>query len=99
MYLENIKILNYGAIEDLTYKLPFNENGTPQPTVLVGKNGVGKTLLLANIIHSLIEMKRKVFRETPEVTENKFYRMGTKEYIREENNYSYIDYTLTFAAK
>ena len=95
MYLENIEIENYGAIEKLSYTMPFNENGNPQPVVLIGKNGVGKTLLLSNIIHALIEQKRKVYDNIPEVSENKYYRLGSKAYIREGANHSYIYYNFT----
>ncbi|GMO29317.1 MAG: hypothetical protein Ta2B_10290 [Termitinemataceae bacterium] len=92
MYLDEIRILNYGAIEDLSYKMPFNANGNPQPVVLVGRNGVGKTLLLSNIIHTLIEMKRKVYTELKEVDGDNYYRVGSKSYIKNGKNYSYINY-------
>jgi predicted ATP-binding protein involved in virulence len=95
MYLEEMRIINYGAIEDLSYKFSFNDDGTPMPIVLVGRNGVGKTLLLSNIIHSLIQMKRQQYNELPEVDGTKYYRVGTKEYIKTEKNYSYINYKYT----
>ena len=34
MYLEEINIENYGSIEKLKYKMPFNENGNPKPLVI-----------------------------------------------------------------
>jgi predicted ATP-binding protein involved in virulence len=95
MYLEEMKILNYGAIENLSYKFHFNDDKTPMPIVLVGRNGVGKTLLLSNIIHSLIEMKRQQYNELPEVDGINYYRLGEKEYIKNGKNYSYIDYKYT----
>ena len=58
MYLKEINIENYGSIKKINYKLPFYENGNPKPLVLIGKNGSGKTLLISNIVHALIEMKR-----------------------------------------
>jgi predicted ATP-binding protein involved in virulence len=95
MYLEEMRILNYGAIEDLSYKFSFNDDGTPMPIVLVGRNGVGKTLLLSNIIHSLIEMKRQQYNELSEVDGTNYYRLGTQEYIKNGKNYSYINYKYT----
>lgn len=92
MYLEEINIENYGSIEKINYKLPFKENGNPKPLVLIGKNGTGKTLLISNIVHSLIEMKRICFDEIPETDKNHFYRLGSKEYIKSGTNYSYINY-------
>lgn len=55
MYLKEIEIQNYGAIENLKYSFPFDETGNPLPVILIGKNGSGKTLVLSNILHSLIE--------------------------------------------
>lgn len=92
MYLEEINIENYGSIEKLNYKLPFYDNGNPKPVVLIGKNGSGKTLLISNIVHSLIEMKRRCFNEIPETDETNYYRLGSKGYIRNGQEYSYIKY-------
>lgn len=92
MYLKEINIENYGGIKKINYKLPFYENGNPKPLVLIGKNGSGKTLLISNIVHSLIEMKRKVFDEIPETDKDHFYRIGSKEYIKSGTNYSYVNY-------
>ena len=92
MYLKEINIENYGSIKKINYKLPFYENGNPKPLVLIGKNGSGKTLLISNIVHALIEMKRTVFDEIPETDKNHFYRLGSKEYIKSGTNYSYVNY-------
>ena len=70
MYIKKIYIENYGAIENMNYTLPFSEEGEPLPVVLVGKNGAGKTVLLSNILHSLIEIKRKFYSEMSEVSGN-----------------------------
>lgn len=89
MYIRRIQVENYGAIENVDYKMPFNEEGHPQPVVLVGKNGSGKTLVLSNILHSLIEIKRKFYTALSEVSGNSYYRVGSKRYIREAKNFSY----------
>ena len=92
MYLKSINIENYGAIEKIKYELPFKENGDPKPLVVIGKNGTGKTLLISNIIHALIEMKRQCFDNILETEGTKYYRVGTKDYIKKGMNYSYINY-------
>lgn len=38
MYLKEIEIQNYGAIENLKYSFPFDETGNPLPVILIGKN-------------------------------------------------------------
>lgn len=98
MYLENINIQNYGCIKDLNYELPFNTDDTPKPVVIIGKNGSGKTLLLSNIIHSLIEFKRKHFNVIPETSSNKLYRASSKKYINSDANFSYINYQFSQGA-
>lgn len=95
MYLKEFNIENYGSIEKLDYKLPFDENGNPKPVVLIGKNGSGKTLLISNIIHSLIEMKKRCYNEIPEADEFHYYRLGSTDYIKNGYNYSYINYQFT----
>ncbi len=90
MYLRNIKIKNYGSIKDINYSLPFNSEGNPIPLILIGKNGTGKTLILSNILHSLIEIKRKFYNKLSDVSDNNYYRLATTEYIKLNENYSYI---------
>lgn len=91
MYLSDIHVENYGAIEHIEYKCKFDENGNPLPIVLIGRNGCGKTLLLSNIIHSLIEMKRKHYNQMPEVKESNYYRVSSLTYVKEGKNFSYIN--------
>ena len=93
MYLKSIHIENYGPIERLQYSCKFDKNGNPLPVVLIGRNGCGKTLVLSNIIHSLIEMKRKHYNDLPEVKENNYYRVGSLSYIKEGMCYSYVNLT------
>lgn len=90
IYLKNIHIENYGAITNFNYECQFDETGNPIPIVLVGKNGSGKTLFLSNILHSLIEAKRQIYTEIPEVDGDNFYRVSSKDYIQENKEFSYI---------
>lgn len=91
MYLFDIHVENYGAIEHIEYKCKFDENGNPLPIVLIGRNGCGKTLLLSNIIHSLIEMKRKHYNQIPEVKESNYYRVSSLTYVKEGKKFSYVN--------
>lgn len=95
MYLEEIRIENYGCITDLIYKAPFNEDRTPKPIVFIGKNGSGKTLLLSNIINCLIGFKQESYNEIQEVDQNKYYRVSSFMYIKSGAIFSHIDYKFT----
>lgn len=95
MYLKNIQIDNYGAILKLNIELPFNDDGTPKPVVLVGKNGSGKTLLTSSIVDSLIQIKRSEFHSITETKDNSYYKAGKKDYIRESQSFSFIRITYT----
>lgn len=78
MYLKKAYILNSGAIEKLELKFQFNENGTPKPMLIVGKNGSGKTNLLAYITDALIEIAARHFRDVAPFTQDgsrKWYRV------------------------
>lgn len=91
MYFQTIDINNYGSISEFHYQFRFNENGHPIPLVLIGENGTGKTLTIANMVDALIEIKRKTYRETLyEVAENKYYKIGTKGYISSGKNSSRV---------
>ena len=47
MYIDNLYYKNVGPISNLDIKFRKNENGIPVPLVIVGKNGSGKSILLA----------------------------------------------------
>ena len=87
MYLKNIHIENYGPIDNIQYSCKFDEDGNPLPLVLVGHNGCGKTLLLSNVINSLIEMKRGLYRTLKEVRDDNYYRVSSKSYIKKGKEY------------
>lgn len=91
MYFTKIKIENYGCIKDVEHNFHFDANNNPIPLVLIGKNGSGKTLLLACLVDSLIEFKRSVYHENIYETEkNKYYRLGSRSYIKTNNNTSKV---------
>ncbi len=91
MYLKNIKIHNYGPIEDFDYSFKFDD-GKPRPIVLIGKNGSGKSLVLANIVDSLVEIKRHIFPGgILETKGDNYYKVGKPSYISFEKKESIVD--------
>lgn len=91
MYIKKIKFQNYGPISNLDVTPNFNDNGNPKPIVFIGKNGSGKTLLLGNILDGLIELKRQKFNDLLEVEQNKYLKVGKKDYIKSGEDYSNIE--------
>lgn len=89
MYIDEIYLENYGCIEKLVIKPELNTQGHPKPIVLVGKNGSGKTLLLSNIVDSIILFKRDKYSELKEISGNNYYRLGSQTYIKAGADYSY----------
>lgn len=63
MYLKECLIENVGPIKSLDLSLPFNENGTPQPLVLVGVNGSGKSIFLSYIVDALTEFAKIAYTD------------------------------------
>jgi energy-coupling factor transporter ATP-binding protein EcfA2 len=63
VYLRDCLIENVGPIEFVDLTLPFNENGTPKPVVLVGRNGSGKSILLSHIVDALIEFAKTAYHD------------------------------------
>lgn len=61
MYLHEIFLQNTGPISECHVKPPFDENGNPQPMVIVGPNGSGKTIFLSYIVDALTEFGKKAF--------------------------------------
>ena len=61
MYLKNALILQSGPLQDLELDFEFNDDGTPKPTVVVGKNGTGKSNLLSFVTDAIIEIAAKKF--------------------------------------
>jgi hypothetical protein len=61
MYLREVFVTNSGPIERLHLELAFSAEGAPIPTVIVGKNGTGKTNLLSLIVDALMEGASRAF--------------------------------------
>ncbi|WP_107668853.1 hypothetical protein [Cyanothece sp. BG0011] len=63
MYLKDILLENVASIDFLDVTLPFNNDGTPQPIIIVGVNGSGKSVLLSYIADALVEFARVAYRD------------------------------------
>ena len=88
MYAKRIQLTNFGPIEHVDIEPPFNGDA-PKPTVLVGQNGSGKSILLAHIVDALLRAKDTVYPETPEVDPGRVYRFKTNFYIRMGSDFSF----------
>lgn len=63
MYLRECLIERAGPISSLDLSLEVDSAGNPKPVLLVGKNGTGKTILLAYILDALGELAKKQFND------------------------------------
>jgi hypothetical protein len=61
MYLKNLVIENMGPIDQVTVEAQFHDNGMPKPLVVVGQNGSGKSILLAQVTDALYELGGSLF--------------------------------------
>ena len=81
MYVQRIRINNYGPIDHLDITPPF-EDGRPKPVLMVGRNGSGKSILLSHLVNGLIAAKGIAYPETPEVETGKVFKIRSPLYIR-----------------
>lgn len=63
MYLRECLIENVGPITALDVSLSLDISGNPKPSILVGKNGTGKTIFLAYVLDALAELAKKKFND------------------------------------
>ena len=58
MYLTELYLQNTGAISECRVTPPF-ENGNPQPIVIVGPNGSGKTIFFPTSLMPLLNSRNQ----------------------------------------
>jgi hypothetical protein len=63
VYLRNCLIENVGPLEFVDLSLPLDGEGNPQPVVLVGQNGSGKTILLSHVADAFVELAKVVHED------------------------------------
>lgn len=64
MHLKELFIQNVGPLSTVDVSLPYSNDGLPQPVVLVGSSGSGKSSLIAQIADAVWELHAAVFQDT-----------------------------------
>lgn len=96
MKLRKVNIKNYGSILDFDYNFRYNKEGNPIPLVLIGQNGSGKSLVVANIVDAMIEVKRKLYNSISEAKESNYFKVGKKTYINSNNFFSKVNIDFSY---
>ncbi|KAF0249436.1 MAG: hypothetical protein FD167_1162 [bacterium] len=86
MYLKKLHLENVGPIDKLKIELPFNEDTTPTPIIMVGENGSGKSIVLSFIVNALIIFRQQIYENT-EVERGKAYKFRNPIYIKTGKEY------------
>lgn len=86
MYINSIDIYNIGPIDTFNNKFCFNEDNTPLPTVVIGDNGKGKTILSSYITDVLFELAKKSYTNVVN-NEGAYYRIVGKTNVRNNENF------------
>ena len=93
MYISKIAIQNYGPLVNFNLEMPFNkEDGewgkTPQPLIIVGPNGTGKTIILSHIINSFLTAKTQIYDDC-EIPKGKVFKVRSPFYINDTPHHYY----------
>ena len=71
MYLEKIKINNYGCIDNFEYASRFNSDGNPIPIILIGKNGKNMDALVTIVRQAVQTEIGEIFHFTIDINDYK----------------------------
>ncbi len=88
MYFKHITLKNVGSIPELKYDFPFTSDGNPNPIILVGTNGSGKSTVLSYLLNSLIAAQQVAFDDS-EVEKGRVYKLRSPQFIRTGESYNY----------
>lgn len=105
MYLKKILYNNIGPLEHININMPFNDNKSPKPLLIVGKNGSGKSILLSNIVDSFYEFGGKAYSNVTKFdklnslyykiisdTEIKYHKDSAFSYLKYEEDCDILEY-------
>lgn len=95
MYLTNLRIQRLGPISDLVISPRKLDGGESVPVVLVGQNGAGKSLTLSVLLDAITEARRQSFRKIPEVDDQNYVRLSSKNYIPPDHSFSHASATFS----
>jgi hypothetical protein len=87
MYLQRLELVNCGPIEHANIECRFGNDGTPNPIILVGANGSGKSIATSHIVSALIAAHGSVFEDS-DVEEGKVFKLRSPAYVRHGADYS-----------
>jgi predicted ATPase len=98
MYLKKMVYKNVGPLKEVSINMPFNDDESPKPIILVGENGSGKSTLLSNIVDSFYEMAGNAFtnvRKSDARNAYQYYKVISPTQITfgSQYLYSYIQYS------
>lgn len=98
MYLSKINYQNVGPLKNINIDMPF-KNNLPEPLIIVGENGSGKSLFLSSIVDSMYEIAGQIFHNVTVANGNMgghyFYKISQHSEIQIGQKYmsSYIKYS------
>lgn len=98
MYLKKMVYKNVGPLKEVSINMPFNDDKSPKPIIIVGENGSGKSTLLSNIVDSFYEMAGNAFtnvRKSDAGNAYQYYKIISPTQITfgSQYLYSYIQYS------
>lgn len=89
MYINEMSYRNVGPIGQLDFTFRRNDRGVPVPTIFVGKNGSGKSILLSNIVDAFYEIATKNYQNVSPSwgTGHQYYKRFTPAQIQLGQSY------------
>ncbi|MCF7730238.1 MAG: ATP-binding protein [Akkermansiaceae bacterium] len=78
--MKSVIIENYGPYRDFAIDFRFDDENCPIPLVVIGKNGSGKSILLAHLVNSLVNAKQHAYEDS-DIEKGMVYKLRTPLYF------------------